>query len=271
MSMASISVELKHTLQKVLGGLLDVKNASLILLLGFLLYQILYDSCIRGPLELLGQNQAMIDQETTHFSDKIKQFERYQRLAKTMTEVPIKVLTRKPTDSTSVLIAREAEKIVNYIKGINRAPGLTAPLPSPHDRLQLLTLRPTGATPVIFSTESPRPQSVEPAASAPNPGSPPAPPHGEGKEGSASAPPIQRAGPPVAIAPAAEPEGFKGEQFQFDIAVRGTYPACMDLINQLTQHPYLLTLNQGTITPLPATANEVEMHVALSVFIADAL
>jgi hypothetical protein len=208
-----------NTLIKVL---FQPKVLGLIGLLGFVLYGIAWDTVLRPSLETMKQRDEIINKEREALNKKEASKQHYDTLAKQLHDLQIDMIAIRPGDSSTVLAVSKASALLTLANGSDRTKRDWPILPAPHDRRENVSLTPMGSSTVNIQEA----QAANAAASAPP---------------STSAPTDN---------PAAAGTGTAGtmvERFDYTLKATGTYPALMDLLNELVTERTLIKINRVEI------------------------
>lgn len=256
----SLNVDLKSINWKRHGNtalkvLMDAKTLGLIAFMGFTIYGISWDTVLRPSLEQMKIRDEAIQVQKTTLQERealSQQFSVWEEQLKGLetTMIPI-----APDSSAKVASVTESSEIVKLARGENRLPELPVLLP-PHDTRSAVTLTPVGNSVLDL-------MQVE-GVSIPMPSS-------SGGMGNPAMGGINAA-----------PEGggvvLNVEKYDYDLKVTGTYPALMDLLNELVVQKKLIKINRVVITKVanqeepdakdyPDYPLRLDMTVGLSIFL----
>lgn len=210
---------------------MDFKVAGLFCLNGLLLYGIAWDTLLRPSLETLSAKQKTLEVQRKERDEKetlYRQYDVWERQLKTMDAEMIPV---PPNRSLKVASIAEAAEVLALAQGKKRNTNVLPALQPPYNQREQITLSPTGD----FQIDLRQPDAIPTGASAsPPPVQPPA---------AGPAAPAGEQGPPLPI-----------DRFDYDLKVTGTYPALIDLLNELVIRHKLLRINQVIISKNQADA-----------------
>lgn len=211
--------------------LFQPKILGLIGLLGFVFYGIAWDTVLRPSLETLKQRDDLINKEREALSKKEAGKQHYETLAKELHDLQIDMIPIAPGDSSTVLAVSQAASLLTLAKGSDRNKRGWPVLPAPHDRRDNVSLTPIGSSTVNLQEQ----QATDANGAAP--GSPPTPGATDNKSPTA----------PVSTV----------ERFDYTLKATGTYPALMDLLNELVTERTLVKINRVQISlALPSPSGQ---------------
>lgn len=243
-----------NTLIKVFS---DIKNLSMLALFVFIIYGIAWDTVLRPSLKDLKGRDEAIKEHQGQLNEKGQLQKQYLEWERTLQGIEQDLIPVVTGNSTKVLSVSESSELVSLARSESRNEAVPA-LPSPHDHRESVTLVPGENKVVDISAllegKPAVPNAEEQAQPQAQPGKP--------TDGSESA-----------------KTGFSAEQYDYDLKVSGTYPALVDLVNQLVLQKKLVKINKIVIskaqseeeTPDPKEYPDypvkLDMIISLSLFL----
>lgn len=239
-----------NTLVKVFS---DIKNLSMLALFVFIIYGIAWDTVLRPSLKDLKSRDDAIQEHQGELNEKGQLQKQYLEWERTLQGLEQDLIPVSTGNSTKVLSVSESSELVKLARSESRNEAVPV-LPSPHDRRDGVNL---------FSGEN---KVVDIAALL------------EGKPAVQDTDAQAQPEKPVEGAELGKP-GFSAEQYDYDLKVSGTYPALVDLVNQLVLQKKLVKINKIVIakaqseesTPdskdYPDYPVKLEMIISLSLFL----
>jgi len=215
-----------NTLFKVL---LDMKVLGLIVFMGFTCYGIGWDTVLRPNLEEWNRKDTAIADLKKTLDEKQALFNKYDSLEKDLQNLDTVMDAVPPTDQPNLVALGVSESLLKTLHGELRDQLKIPPLPPPHN-----IRKDAGISAVSTPSEVDLLNPTGATAAAPQANQTGSRPGGEEQAMSASLP-VQR--------------------YDFDLKVSGTYPALLDVLNELTLRKHLVRLNKITITK-PVDPNE---------------
>jgi hypothetical protein len=240
------------------------KAAALVGLLVFILYGIGWDTVWRPSFDALKTRDEAITKQRGELTKKQALQQRYTDMERQLRNLTVTMLPVHPGNSATVVALGEAAELLRLAQGEKMADRSWPGLPKPHDSRENVLLTPTGS--VLLDLRKP---SDKDAAS---PGGSPA---NEVQKPTSN--PAENASPGTSND---LPQSVPVERFDYDLKATGTYPALMDLLNELVTYRRLIKINQVQIVPNTASGAEqpdastypdfpikLDMTVSLSLFL----
>lgn len=255
----------KRHLNTTLKVLTDFKVLGLLTLSGLTAYGIGWDTVIRPGLEGLHSRDNFIKEQNEALEKKQRLQREYGDLEQRLTNLETHLITFRQGSSSKIVSVTEAAELTDMAMGKIRAANLP-PLQPPHDVRDHVDLKPAETQTIDI---------LHPNGDAPAPEPNPAAPPEAGAAGLGSG-----ASGPGGGADAGVATTLPVERYNYTLSVTGTYPALMDLLNQLITRKKLLKINKVTIsksafemadTPDPKEYPDfplkLDMVVSLSMFL----
>ncbi len=232
-------------------GLNVFKDRNNLILLGgllFVIYAIGWDTIIRPNFDLLKTHQDALTQQQLLLTDKQKKNKDMGQMLASLQSLKTDMLSIPAGNSPTVTVVAEAAKIQQMAQGKIRDPKLPV-LPAPHNvRTNVSMTLTTSADNTLDGLSSGTTADAAAAAAAPPP-PPPMP------AGNAGAPPAGGNTPKPPAAPVeAPPPPISVHVFHYDLKASGTYPALMDLLNQLVLYSTLIQIDKVVLAAQPVDA-----------------
>lgn len=272
------SASLKHWIGNFFAVIFDFKILGLIALNIMLIYMGTWDTVLRPCLEQLDAKSKGLEEQKKMLAEREGLEKQYSALEKQLKSMSTELIAVPAGNSPKVVSVTEAADILDLVKGNKRDENLLPRLLPPHDQrteasltflssVQVDLLKPQdGDATNASGSATPPPSSPTPPPGGPAaPGSSPVNPEiaGEGAMGSAGSAPAA----PLQIGSTTLPV----EQFDYELKVTGTYPALVDVLNELVIRKKLIRINKVTISrpekvdePQPAAADNPEFPVKLN-------
>lgn len=273
MSLAQLKdINWKRQLNTILKVLIDFKVLGLVVLNGLVLYGIGWDTILRPSLESMKGRDAALNDQKKSLEAKGSLQKQYGVWEKQLRSLDITMIPVPAGNSTKVVSVTESAKLQKLVEGKLRDAAVLPPLQPPHDQRENISLTPT-------TTSSLDILKLDGAAAEQQPAKTP----------SDSAPGAPTGGAPSATAPSSGPGGeaetgggatsLPVDRYDYDLKVTGTYPALMDVLNELAIWKTLVKINKVTITKATVTEAQpdakdypdyplkLEMVVSLSIFL----
>jgi len=214
----------------------DFKVLGLVALSGMTLYGIGWDTVIRPSMEALQSRDNAIKEQNESL-EKRQQIQReYGDLEQKLANLETHMLILHQGASAKIVSVTEAAELNDLALGKNRAPNLPE-LPAPHNARTNVDLKPVDNN--TLDILHPNDAATTSTTNTPAPAAPAGGPLGAGtdakKEPGASSE-DQAANAPMPV-----------ERYNYELTVTGTYPALMDLLNQLVTRKKLVKINKVTI------------------------
>jgi hypothetical protein len=219
-----------------------------------------------------GRDSALDEKKKSLESKKSlqKQYGVWEQQLKSLDTVLIPV---PAGNSSKVISVTESAKLQKLAEGKLRDVTVLPPLQPPHDQRENVSLTPTSQSSLdllkldgIATEQSKNPAQGAPTGGAPaSGGAPPSGPTGSGPSGEMESSGIATSMPV--------------DQYDYDLKVTGTYPALMDVLNELAIWKTLVKINKVTITKATVTEDQpdakdypdypikLDMVVSLSMFL----
>jgi len=267
----------------VIKVLLDMKIIGLISLNGILVYG-MWDTFFRPNLDGLSARDTAIAEQKKTLTEKENLQKQYAVWEQQLKSLNAEMIPISPDSSSKVLSVTEAAELLDLAQGKLRDVAVLPVLQPPHDHRESVSLSPVANTSIdILKPDAPPGDASSNGASpAPAPAPPPtipAPTLGNG--------PVGAGGHPSAIGPegSSQPENNGAatsilvEKFDYDLKVTGTYPALMDLLNELVIRKKLIKINKVVISKSATETDQpdakeypdyplkLDMVVSLSLFL----
>ncbi len=242
----------KRNLNTAIKVMMDMKNLGLIVLMGFTLYGIGWDTILRPNLDKIKSSDDAIQQQKQALSEKQDSQRQYGVLEQQLKNLEVQMIPVPPGNSSKVVSVSESSELLKLARGENRNEALMPPLEPPHDRRENVSLTPTANSSFdLLQPEAPK-DGAQPAAA----------PEAEAGSGAAGA---LATSLPV-------------EQYDYELKATGTYPALVDLLNVLVIEKRLIKINKIVITRLngemmpdardePNFPVKLQMVISLSMFL----
>jgi hypothetical protein len=243
----------------ILKAALDFKVLGLLALNGLVLYGIGWDTVLRPNLASIQERDTALAEQRKQLDAKgslQKQYGIWDQQLKSLNTALIPVSAGNSAKVLSVTTAAELQKLV---EGKLRDTTVLPVLQPPHDQRQNVSLTAMGEGSLDI---------LQAEGGGASPGTPPA------QNGSPGAP---NAGNNTGVA-----TSLPVEWFNYDVKVTGTYPALMDVLNELSIWKTLVRINKIVITKTPVTEAQpdakeypdyplkLDMVVSLSIFLYNA-
>lgn len=264
---------LKRLVSNFFAIIFDFKILGLIVLNILLIYMGTWDTVLRPCLEQLEARTKGMEEQKKLLAEREGLEKQYSTLEKQLKSMNTKLIPVPAGNSSKVVAVTEAADILELVKGNKRDETLLPPLLPPHNQrsdasLTFLSsapmdlLKPEGADAnagsVSASAELPSQPPSSPGASPANPEA-----TGAGADGEVSS----GAAAPFQIGSTTLPV----ERFDYELKVTGTYPALVDVLNELVIRKKLIRINKVTISrpekvedPQPAAVDNPEFPVKLN-------
>jgi hypothetical protein len=223
-----------NTLIKVV---LDFKVFGLVLLNGLVIYGIGWDTILRPNLESIKSRDEALNEQKKNLSEKEDLQKQYGVWEQQLKDLDAQMIPVPDGNSAKVISVTESSELLSVAQGKERELAILPPLQPPHDERLNVSLTP-GASATL---DIMKPDGDTSGAQAATPAVPPA--------GGAPQPPGGEVGGTVEVT------SLPVERFDYELKITGTYPALMDVLNELTIRKKLVKINKITITK---SASEVE-------------
>lgn len=258
----------KRHLNTLFMVMIDFKVLGLIALSGLTAYGIGWDTIIRPNLEGLQSRDNFIKEQKDALDKKQRIQLEYGTLEQKLTNLDTHMLTFHQGTSSKIVSVTEAAELTDLALGKLRADNLP-PLQPPHNIREHVDLKPATEGSSILDILHPNGEAATPEAT-------PTPAPAAGAISNSGTAPGGAAGSNAETGATTIPV----ERYNYDLNVTGTYPALMDLLNQLVTRKKLLKINKVTInksileTAAPPDAKDypdypvkLDMTVSLSMFL----
>ena len=240
-----------NTLYKVL---IDFKVIGLFFLASFTVYGIGWETVVKPSLDSLQSKDKVIKEQKDGIAKRQQLQQQYCALEDKLKNLDTHMIIFHAGTSAKIVSVTEAAELTELAMGKNRASNLP-PLPPPHNRRENVNLKLIDAgTLDILNVNGDAPTSVTDASK-------PADSAGQNADQS------QITSLPV-------------ERYNYELSVTGTYPALIDVLNQLVASKKLFKINKITISKPTTVTQEIpnakeypdfpvklDMVVSLSLFL----
>jgi hypothetical protein len=243
----------------VIKVLLDFKVFGLIALNGLVVYGIGWDTILKPNLENIKSRDNALNEQKKALSEKENLQKQYGVWEQQLKSLDTQMIPVPEGNSSKVISVTESSELTQLALGKLRDVLILPPLQPPHDERDKVDLVP-GASATIDIMKADGAPADAAAAPPPAEGGAPAPPGGESGNGIATSMPVDR--------------------FDYDLKVTGTYPALLDVLNELTIRKKLVKINKVTISKSVTASEEqpdakeypdyplkLDMVVSLSIFL----
>lgn len=234
----------------VLKVLMDIKVIGLIALNGVLIYG-MWDTFFRPSLEGMASRDKAIAEQKQALSEKENLQKQYGSWEQQLKSLDAKMIRISPGSSSKVISVTEAAELLEMAQGHQRDAAILPPLQPPHDQRTNISLVPVANGTIDILNPDAAPGAASTGNNAtPQPSQlptimPPTPPEGAPPSGSPPPPPGSPGSPtPESVAATS----IMVEKFDYDLKVTGTYPALMDLLNELVIRKKLIKINKVVIS-----------------------
>lgn len=253
------NINWKRHSNTVIKILLDVKVLGLIALFAFTAYGIGWDTVFRPSLENMKSRDEAIVQQRKALEQKGSQNKQYADLEQQLRGLDTTLVSIPTGNASTVIAVSEAAELLELAKGEKRDEDSLPPLPPPHDKRDNVSLTATSNAAIdLLQLSGQAPVSNTPAPSSDS----------------------QAKQPNATGASTATPQSMPAEQFNYELKASGTYPALIDLLNQLILRKKLVKINKVQISHNPALSAEepdskdypdypvkLDMVISLSIFL----
>ncbi len=261
----------------VLKVLMDVKVLGLISLNGVVVYG-MWDTFFRPSLEGMKSRDTAIEEQRKALGDKESLQKQYGVWEQQLKSLDTNLIPIAAGNSAKVISVTESAELMDLAQGKLRDAQVLPPLQPPHDKRENISLTPT-ANSVLDILNPDGPPSAGENAGAPAAGNtlPTIAPPGTGGSSHPEGPP---AGGKEGAQAGGAATTIPVEQYDYDLKATGTYPALMDLLNELVIRKKLIRINKVVISKsaLVAAAQpdakdypdyplKLDMVVSLSIFL----
>ena len=210
-----------NTVYKVL---IDFKVIALLFLGGFTVYGIGWETVIKPSLDGLQAKDKIIKEQKEAMEKRQHIQQQYGTLEDKLKDLDVRMMIFRPGTSAKIVSVTEAAELTELTMGKHRASNLP-PLPAPHNILENINLKLIDSATIDILNLN-------------------------GAAASTDAKPADAASPG---ADASQITSLPVEQYNYDLSVTGTYPALVDLLNQLVASKKLFRINKVIISK-PTTA-----------------
>lgn len=271
----------KKYLRTGISVALDFKVMGLVMLNVMLLYMGAWDTVMRPHLEQMQGRDKALEEQKKSLQEKEGLQKQYNTLEQQLKSLDTELMAVSQGNSAKVISVTEAADLLELAKGSLRDEQVLPRLLPPHDQRANVSLTFT-ANKTIDILKPDEPVGGAPGAPA---GEPPAamptpPASGPGDLAGGQAPkgkgmPGAAAGQPAQVGSSTLPV----ERYDYDLKVTGTYPALMDVVNELVIRKKLIHINKVVISrptipePQPDAKDvpdfpvKLDMVVSLSMFL----
>lgn len=201
--------------------LMNSQVLMLLAMLGVIIYLGGFETAYKGNVDKLAKFDRQIEEKKKELAkkqeevDKLKKFE--NELKGIVTEIP----ELKKGDALKIVALTESTRITDLAKGIGRDAEKNPILPPPNDKLELLSFAQVAESTVDVAEELAGPSA---------------------KKKKKKKKPDEAADAPQ------DKDTVSLTRFDYEMKVRGTYPAVADLVNQLVQFNNLIVLNKVLVS-----------------------
>lgn len=265
----------------ILKVLMDFKVLALIGLNGVVIYG-MWDTFFHPSLEGMKSRDTAIEEQRKALTEKENLQKQYGVWEQQLKSLDTTLIPIASGNSAKVISVTESAELLNLANGKLRDSLVLPPLQPPHDKRENISLTSTANSVLdILNPDGPSPtgdNGGSPAA-APPPMPTIAPPSPGG--------PAPSGGPAQAPGGGSSSEANNGaattmpvEQYDYDLKASGTYPALMDLLNELVIRKKLIRINKVVISKSAVAAAaqpdakdypdyplKLDMVVSLSIFL----
>lgn len=270
--------------------LLDFKVLGLIVLNVLMVYMGVWDTVMRPNLEQMQGRDKALEEQKKALQEKEGLQKQYSMLEQQLKSLDTELIAIPQGNSAKVVSVTEAAEILELAKGNLRDMDILPLLLPPHDkRLKVSLLSTTNGTLDLLNPDAD--PNAAPGSAPTAPAQQPAAPGlmGGGTAGPDAAPNMQGGGAPGHNQPGmaagiTQPAqvgsaSLPVERYDYDLKVTGTYPALMDVLNELVIRKKLVKINKIVIsrpTEVEAQPNakenpefpvQLEMVVSLSMLL----
>jgi Tfp pilus assembly protein PilO len=238
--------QLSSLILPYIKSMLDIKNASLLCLLLFLLWQVGYDSCLKPGLEKLTVIDKLSKQSEKQKLAQNNYKQLFADLEKEVADLLVEIPVMGGNQSKSLVAVTQSERLLKLAKGEIRSPLL--PNRQPGAIVKVVKLVSTGAAKDTNISEFITGETKPPEGAATPPGAPPA--QGPAPGGPDGANLTEAPDPPLPTAESVRKLDEKTiplTQVDYQLVAHGTYAGFVDLINQLVLTPKLITIKDISI------------------------
>lgn len=269
MAMPENTAKLKNYLLTGIQVVWDFKLMGLVCLNVLIIYMGTWDAVIRPGLEQMQARDLSLETQKKALQEKQGLQSQYSDQEKQLQVLTTELITVSEGNSTKVISVTEAAELLDLAKGRLRDEALPSLLP-PHDQRADVSLTFVASSKVDLLKGGQLLDQAAAAASAQPPAAP---------VGSTGTPPGEGQGPDTAKPLQVGSLTLPVERYDYDLKVTGTYPALMDVLNELVIRKKLVRINKVTIshpaTPavqpdakdFPDFPVKLEMVVSLSMFL----
>jgi hypothetical protein len=263
MEMPENTATLKSLLVMGFRVILDFKVMGLIILSLVILYMGAWDTAVRPNLEQMQQRDTAIEAQKKELREKQGLQGQYSSFEKQLQVLTTELITVPEGNSSKVISVTEAAELLELAKGNLRDEAVLPPLLPPHDQRADVSLTFVASNTVDLLKGG----QVLNQAAATEPAQPPVS-SSPGVGGAVATVPSQLGSSTLPV-----------ERYDYDLKVTGTYPALMDVLNELVIRKKLVRINKVMIAR-PATPEtqpeakdfpdfpvKLEMLLSLSLFL----
>lgn len=245
------SAGLKRSISTFVGVVFDFKILGLIVLNVMLIYMGTWDTVLRPSLEQLDAKNKGMEEQKKMLADREGLQKQYSALEKQLKSMSTELIGVPAGNSSKVVSVTEAADILELVRGNKRDETLLPRLLPPHDQRSDASLTFLSSVQVDLL----KPEQTDASAATASPAAPPPPPANNignatpNLPGAAGAPntvleTASASNPPPQIGSTTLPV----ERFDYDLKVTGTYPALVDVLNELVIRKKLIRINKITIS-----------------------
>lgn len=266
----------------VLKVLMDFKVLALIGLNGVVVYG-MWDTFFHPSLDGMKSRDSAIEEQRKALTEKENLQKQYGVWEQQLKSLDTTLIPISSGNSAKVISVTESAELLNLANGKLRDSLVLPPLQPPHDKRENISLTSTANSVLDILNPDGPPVTGE------NGGSPPpatpsmptiAPPSQGGSSSPGSSSPQGPGGGSSSESNTGAAITMPVEQYDYDLKASGTYPALMDLLNELVIRKKLIRINKVVISKSAASAAaqpdakdypdyplKLDMVVSLSIFL----
>lgn len=265
--------------------LMDFKVQGLIVLNVLMVYMGVWDTVMRPNLEQMQGRDKALEEQKKALQEKEGLQKQYSSLEQQLTSLDTQLIAIPQGNSAKVVSVTEAAEILELAKGNLRDTKILPLLLPPHDkRFNVSLLSTTNGTLDLLNPDadpSAAPGSAPTALASPQPaspgilgGAPPGPDAMQTMQGGGAAGP-EHHGLATGLTQSVQvgSASLPVERYDYDLKVTGTYPALMDVLNELVIRKKLVKINKVVISrpteaePQPNAKENPEFPVQLEMVV----
>ncbi|WP_303673133.1 hypothetical protein [Vampirovibrio chlorellavorus] len=275
MGLQQDGINLKRLASNFFAVILDFKILGLIVLNILLIYMGTWDTVLRPCMEQMEARTKGLEEQKKLLAEREGLEQQYSTLEKQLKSMRTELIPVPAGNSSKVVAVTEAAEILELVKGNKREETVLPRLLPPHDQrseasltflssAQMDLLKPDGADANAGNGSA---GAAAPSQAPSSPDAAPANPELAGAGSAGGTSPEASQGVPFQIGSTTLPV----ERFDYELKVSGTYPALVDVLNELVIRKKLIRINKVTISrpekvedPQPAAADNPEFPVKLN-------